>query len=230
MIDVPVEPKGGRRTAYIGLSESQSAAIAAAPPIRRARPPLPVIKHRELHDAVGWFRDAWQDALTRVDRLHEGWSSVEPEDQNGGPAWHRRFARFVLVGPETYDPFRIAWARMRYTGGRAERAGAAFLFVLACRDFDLRTAGLAMAGHCVCPQTHLPECACADPARGKHQHGPCSSPSLPLFEEYVGWFAVGAIARLRDLLDHPPDPTPVDRPGWMERTGFSAQQRDLSSG
>lgn len=208
-------PKHGQRGAldHIGPSESQSAAVAA-------RAPLPVVKYRELHDALAWFRDAWGDAATNVGRLHEGWSSVEPGDQNGGPAWHRRFVRYLVNGPETYDPLRAAWARMRYTGGLADRTGAAYLFVLVCMDLDLRKAGLAMLGHCVCPQVHLPECRCDDPARGRHQHGPCPSPSQPIWEEYVAWYTERAINRLRYHLEHPPEAEPAARPAWMDRVGF----------
>lgn len=222
---------------YIGPSESQSAAEAARParsPAARSafgiRPPLPVIRFRELHDAIAWFRDAWQDVLSRVDRLHEGWSTVEPGDHNGGPAWTDRFARFVVQGAESYDPLRMAWARMRFSGGLQERTGAAFLFVLACRDFDLRSSGMAMFGHCVCPQVHLPRCTCADPERGRHRHGPCPTPAQPLFEEYVGWVALCAISRLRDLVEAPPEPREVEQPGWMRRMGYQARDRGVAGG
>lgn len=223
---------------YIGKSEAQAAAEAEARPERSPqarsafgiRPPLPVLRFRELHDALAWFKDAWQDALSRVDRLHEGWSTVEPGDHNGGPAWTDRFARFVVQGAESYDPLRMAWARMRFHGGLQERTGAAFLFLLACRDFDLRSSGMAMFGHCVCPQVHLPRCTCTDPERGRHQHGPCPTPTQPLFEEYVGWVALCAISRLRDLVETPPEPREVAQPGWMRRIGYQARDRGVAEG
>ena len=217
---------------YIGPSESQAAAEAqarsatASRPVagRPVRPVRPVQVYRDLHDALAWFRDAWQDSIEPVQRLHEGFSSVEPGDHHGGPAWHRRFVRYLLDGAEHYDPVRRAWAEMRYKGNLAERTGAAFLFIVACRDFDLRSAGLEMAGHCVCDQVHLPECACEDPAKGRHQHGPCTDPAMPLFEEYAGWFAERAIARLRWHLDHPPAARPVGRAEWMDRLGFLTRE------
>lgn len=229
-------PKAGYRGApYIGPSESQSAAMAqgrgglsSSPAPRRQRLPLPVVKYRELHDALEWFRDAWETAPGKVERLHT--AQVNDGDEWGGPEWHRRFVRFLVDGPETYDAVRMAWARMRYTGGLADRTGAAFLFVLACRDFDLRSSGLAMLGHCVCPQIHLPECHCENPGRVRHQHGVCPSPSQPLFEEYCAWFAERAIARLRELVESPPRDQPVDRPAWMDRIGFSPRERAASSG
>ena len=202
--------------------------LALAPLHPQRRAPLPVVKYRELHDALAWFRDAWETALVPVDRIHEGYSHAGDDHNMGGPAWHQRFVRFLVDGPETYDQLRMAWARMRYNGGLTERTGAAFLFVLACRDFDLRTSGLAMLGHCVCPQVHLPECHCDDPGRGRHQHGACPSPSQPLFEEYVAWFAERSINRLRELVEDPPDPAPLARPAWMDRIGFTTRGPDPS--
>lgn len=217
---------------YIGPSESQAAAEAEARPAtiaraaagRTLRPVRPVQVYRDLHDALAWFKAAWQDAMEPVQRLHEGFSSVEPGDHQGGPAWHRRFVRFLVVGAEHYDPVRVAWAHMRYGGTLAERTGAAYLFVVACRDFDLRSAGLEMAGHCVCSRIHLPGCACADPDKGKHQHGACPEPALPLGEEYAAWFAERAIDRLRWRLEHPPAARPVERAEWMDRLGFLTRE------
>lgn len=214
-------PKAGYRGTYPG-----SADASARPP----RADRPVQVYRELHDALAWFRDAWRAAMEPVDRLHEGWSSVEPGDHQGGPAWNRRFVRFLVVGAEHYDPVRIAWAEMRYSGTLAERTGAAYLFIVACRDFDLRSAGLAMAGHCVCARVHLPECACTDPEKWRHQHGPCPEPAMPLFEEYAAWVAERAIARLRWRLDHPRPARPVGRAEWMDRLGFLTPPETASSG
>jgi hypothetical protein len=177
-------------------------------------------RYRDLHDALDWFRDAWETALTPVARIHEGYTHVADGDHLGGPAWHRRFIRFLVVGAEHYEPVRMAWARMRYSGWLEDRTGAAFLFVLACRDFDVRSAGLEMLGHCVCARVHLPECTCSEPDRGRHQHGPCPSPSQPIFEEYVAWYTERAIGRLRWHIEHPPAPRLLDRPEWMDRIGF----------
>lgn len=210
--------------ARIGPSESQAVADAAARP---ARPPK---VYRELHDALAWFREMWQSSIVAVDHLHEGWSSVEPGDQLGGVAWHRRFVRFLVVGAEHYDPVRMAWARMRYSGGLEDRTGATFLFILACRDQDLRATGLAMLGHCVCSRVHLPDCACTDPDRGRHQHGACPAPSQPLFEEYVAWYAERAIARLRWFIENPPDARELERPAWMDKVGFPSRAREAPPG
>lgn len=231
MIVAPPAPKHGYRGAlHIGPSESQSAAMAQGRPVRRPqRPALPVAKHAEVHAALAWFRDVWASTVD-VARIHEGFASVEPGDQNGGPAWHRRFVRFIVEGPETYSPVRMAWARMRYRGGLTDRTGAVFLFVLACRDFDLRSAGLEMLGHCVCPAIHLPECGCADPEQGRHQHGACPSPSQPLFEEFVPWYAERAINRLREKLDEEPPARTVERPAWMDRIGFETGDGQVASG
>lgn len=208
----------------IGPSESQSRALAAG---RTRRDPLPVVKYRELHDALAWFRDVWDAAASRVDRLHT--SQLVDGDGWGAPEWHSRFVRFIVDGAETYDPVRMAWARMRYTGGLPDRTGAVFLFVLACRDLDVRKAGLEMLGHCVCPRVHLPDCRCDDPERGRHQHGACPSPSQPIFEEFVAWYAERAIARLRWHVENPPEARPRERPEWMNRIGFSTREGGPSS-
>lgn len=201
--------------ARIGPSESQSMAMAA-------RPARPVKVYRDLREALVWFEEMWSPALANVARLHGGYATVEPGDMLGGPEWHRRFARFLLDGAEHYDPVRMAWARMRYHGTMSERAGAMFLFVLACRDLDLHAAGLAVAGHCLCSPVHLPECRCDDPAEGRHQHGPCPLPSMPVFDEWVAWVAERAIDRLRWYIEHEPPARPIaEQPEWMRRAGFT---------
>jgi hypothetical protein len=192
--------------------------------------PRPVHVHRELHDALAWFKETWETTLDRVGRLHEGWSTVEPGDRWGTPAWTDRFRRFIVEGAETYDPVRMAWARMRFGGGLTDRAGGVFLFILACRDLDVAAAGLAMGGHCLCKPVHVRTCRCEDPARRGHQHGPCPNPSQPLFEEYAAWFAERAIDRLRWYLEHEPEPRPLDRPAWMERIGFTTREQPVADG
>lgn len=117
---------------YQGPSESQSIAIHGT---RRATSPM----YRDVRNAIGWFRFHWTASLPR--RLHEGFSTVEPDDVLGAPAWSDRFRRF-LTEP-SHDPIRQAFDTMA-RGSLFDRCGAQFLFRLACLDFEPTSAGLAM--------------------------------------------------------------------------------------
>jgi len=177
----------------VGISESQ--AIAQAMP--------QVALHRRLRDALVQFRDLWQEGIP--ERLHESADHVEP-GHLGGPVMTDRFRRWLLDGPRT--PMRLALAEMA-RGGLADRAGARFLFVLACRDFDVRSAGLAMA-----------RCRCLDVRHARPAD--CPAWALPIGPEHVAWYAERAIARALEIMARPSRPRSLyrvcDEPGCDKLT------------
>jgi hypothetical protein len=187
---------------YFGPSESQS--IAEHGHVASGG----VALYRSLREGIAWYRAEWQGALPS--RLHEGWSTVEPDDALGTPAWSERFRRYLLASSR--DPVRSALAEMA-RGGLGERVAARFLFRLACLDFDLRAAGLAMGG-------------CEHEVR----HARCEVPALPLGPEYVGFYADRALARLRERMERlpqrgrPSGARIVERPAWMDRAGVGGGQ------
>lgn len=118
--------------ARIGPSESQ--AIADAMILQ------PVTLYRGLRTALRDFREAWQEGVPI--KLHEHEALVEDGDALGGPAMTERFKAFVFGVPR--NPMRGAVRHMADAGLLADRVGSRFLFALACRDFDVRAAGLSM--------------------------------------------------------------------------------------
>ena len=106
---------------------------------------LPQIsQYQALRVALREFRDAWQEGMP--ERLHESAEHVEAVDPLGqvlgDPAMTERFRRLLLGGLHT--PMRRAVRQMAY-GSLSDRVGARFLFALACRDYDVRAAGLSMS-------------------------------------------------------------------------------------
>ena len=98
--------------------------------------------YRELRDALSWFRAEWQADIPT--RLHEGWSTVEPGDAWGAPAWTARFRRYLLTGGTPY-PGTTRYGLYRMSRGNLlERVGAVYLFKLACLDFEPGLAAMAM--------------------------------------------------------------------------------------
>jgi len=195
------------RVPHIGPSESQSIAEAQA----RTVAPFPgrSPRYRSVSQALAWFRAEWQASLPQ--RIHEGWSSVEPDDALGAPAFTQRFLRYLLAGDDGQqrDPLRSALARMRRSGSVFERCGALYLFVLACSDFDPETAGKRMGGRCICQQ---PE----------HHERQCPVRTSPILAEYVVWYCEKALERLAEVMEQPQrrQGRAVERPHWMDRIGF----------
>lgn len=116
---------------YQGPSESQSIAVHGP----RSTSPM----YRDVRNAISWFRFHWTGSLPR--RLHEGYSTVEPDDALGAPAWTARFRTFLTEA--SHDPIRQAFETMAH-GSLFDRCGAQFLFRLACLDYEPERAGLAM--------------------------------------------------------------------------------------
>lgn len=175
-----------------------------------------------LRAALGWFKFEWQTALPLT--LHEGWSSVEPMDALGAPAWTARMATYLfgrkpkagedpLSDQPPTDPLRLAWLWMSRSSSLFDRCGAVFLFRLACMDFDVIRTGLSMGGHCLCLTPCRPSTSC-----------PC--PSSPITETYAPWYAEKAIDRLRERVVKASrrDAPTVKRQAWMDRVGVGLSE------
>jgi hypothetical protein len=145
--------------------------------------------------AVGWFKREWQGALPRA--LHIA-GAVEPEDAYGAPALTDRWRSYLYgqVGSgDTPEPIRAAMGAMAVSGNRYERCAAAFLFVMACMDFDAGKAGLHVSRHCLCEPERDESGRFLTPHANTRA---CVMRILPLSPEYAPYYAQQAIERLRE--------------------------------
>jgi len=108
--------------------------------------------YRDLRGALDWFRREWQAELP--ERLHESAVHVDDLDHLGGPIMTERFKDYIgsgvmWVGDEVRS-LETPRGLLRQVlsdmarGSLLERQAARFLFLLACRDFDPESTGLAM--------------------------------------------------------------------------------------
>lgn len=101
--------------------------------------------YRDLAIALAWFKDEWQ--ASTILRLHD-----IQDDPNGAPEWTERWKRWLEAhdpardadDPWPWDPLRRAHLAMRASDSAFDRAGADYLFRLACLGFDMERAALAM--------------------------------------------------------------------------------------
>lgn len=177
-----------------------------------------------LRAAIGWFRREWQGALPRA--MHEGADTVEPEDALGAPALTDRWRSYLLGQAGTGDapePIRQALRDMATGDNRYERCAAAFLFTMACLDFDPTTAGLRVKGHCMCDPERDEDGRFLTPhaaVRG------CVMRILPLSPEFAPYYAQQAIDRLRERVVklEKRGPRALPEPEWKGRLGIGLSE------
>lgn len=172
--------------------------------------------------SIGWFKREWQDALPR--HLHDAWDTVEPGDSLGSPRLNDRWRAYLFGGTDTHEPIRHALRGMALSSDRSDRVGAAYLFTLACMDFQPALAGWALAGHCAC---YIERDDLGKPTEAHPEHPTvCTDRLLPLPDEYVLDYAQRMIDRLRALVVRAERQLPrsLPEPEWKARLGIGVSE------
>lgn len=184
-------------------------------------------KWPELRAAIGWFKREWRAALPSD--MHDGWDTVEPGDTLGSPRLNDRWRAYLYSDGALNEPIRAAMREMALADNQADRVGAAFLFTLACMDFEPARVGWKLEGHCACevPRDELRRPTVVHPGDEV-----CPAPLLPLPDEYTSDYALRTIDRLRSLVlaEERRGPRPLPEPEWKARLGRSESQAIAEEG
>lgn len=156
--------------------------------------------YRDLALALAWFRDEWQASFPR--RIHEHDAEHQSGEVLGAPSWTERWKTWLSSNdpdrdaddPRPVEPLRRAWLALRASGSMFDRAGAEYLFRLACLDFAMERAALTM-----------------DP--------PLAHPYIAWYAEK----AIDRL-REQVVKERTKKPGTVGRPEWMDRVGIGKSE------